>query len=356
MQKFRRLLLVLVIGLVLFWWWKSGSGVEVEPGSVLVLTLEGEYVETVEPPLLARILGGERKIFVALLSQLYKAERDDRIDVVLLRIRDLDIGWAKAQEIREAIAGLRAAGRKTIAYLELSSFAANIEYYVASAADVVVLSPAARAPAIGLAAEFMFLGGLWENLGIELEVERVGKYKTFADTFASREMSEAHREMANSMLDSIDEQFVAGIVEGRGLTEDFVRRAIDTGATTPREMLALDLIDSTRFVDEILKGLGDDVPVVEGRDYAGVDAASVGFEPVAEFALIYGSGSVITGEGQSSRTGVPVLASDTVSRALADAAKDDSISAIIFRIDSPGGSALASDVVWRATQLAREEG
>jgi protease-4 len=162
--------------------------------------------------------------------------------------------------------------------------------------------------------------------------------------------------MANSMLDSIDEQFVAGIVEGRGLTEDFVRRAIDTGATTPREMLALDLIDSTRFVDEILKGLGDDVPVVEGRDYAGVDAASVGFEPVAEFALIYGSGSVITGEGQSSRTGVPVLASDTVSRALADAAKDDSISAIIFRIDSPGGSALASDVVWRATQLAREEG
>jgi signal peptide peptidase SppA len=120
-------------------------------------------------------------------------------------------------------------------------------------------------------------------------------------------------------------------------------------------MKALDLIDSTRFEDEVIADLGD-VPVVSGRDYAAVDPASVGFDPVAQFALIYGSGSVITGEGRTSRTGVPVLASDTVSRALTDAAEDDAIRAIIFRIDSPGGSALASDVVWRATQLAKEKG
>jgi len=355
MKKSRRFWIALVVGLVLLWWWSPDAGVDIEPGSALVFTVEGQYMETVEPPLLARVLGGERKIFASLLSELHKAERDDRIDTVVLRIRNLEIGWAKAQEIRSAIAGLRAAGRKTIAYLELTSFAANVEYYVASAADEIVLSPAARAPAIGLAAEFMFLGGLWENIGVELEVERVGKYKSFADTFAAREMSEAHREMANSMLDSIDRQFIAGIAEGRGLTEDFVRRAIDSGAMTPDEMSALDLIDSSRFEDELLEDF-DEEQVVYGRDYAGVSAASVGFDPVAEFALVYGSGSVITGEGQASRTGVPVLASDTVSRALTDAAEDDSISAIIFRIDSPGGSALASDVVWRATQIARKNG
>jgi protease-4 len=199
----------------------------------------------------------------------------------------------------------------------------------------------------------MFLGGLWEIFGIELEVERIGKYKTFADTFTRETMSEAHREMAESLLDSIDAQFIAGIAKGRGLTEDFVRNAIDTAAMTPDEMQALDLIDAARFEDEIVEGLGGG-PVIEGKDYALVDPASVGFDPVAQFALVYGSGPVVTGRGESSRSGAPVLASETVSRALTEAAEDDAIAAIIFRVDSPGGSALASDVVWRATQLAEQ--
>jgi len=355
MRNLRRFLIVLVIGVAILWWLRPGTGIEVEPGSVLVFTIEGEYIESVEPPLIARLVGGDRRVFAGMLSELRKAERDDRIAGVVLRIRNVQIGWGKAQEIREAIERLSAAGRKTIAYLELASFAANIEYYIATAADEIVLSPAARAPAIGLAAEYMFLGGLWENLGIELEVERVGKYKTFADLFASTEMSEAHREMANSLLDSIDSQFVAGIASGRDLSEDFVRRAIDSGAMTPKEMEALGLIDSTRFLDEIIGDFGD-APMLLARDYASVDPASVGFDPVAQFALIYGSGSVITGEGRNSRTGAPVLAADTVSGAFDSAAKDDSIDAIIFRIDSPGGSALAADIVWRATQLARESG
>jgi len=355
MKKLRRFLIAIAVALLLLWLLRPGAGIDVEPGSVLVLTLEGQYVESVEPPLVARLIGGDRRVFAGLLSELRKAERDDRLAAVVLRIRNLEVGWAKAQEIREAIERLGAAGRKTIAYLELTAFAANLEYYVATAADEVVLSPAARAPAIGLAAEYLFLGGLWENLGVELEVERIGKYKTFADTFASREMSDAHREMAESLLDSIDAQFVAGIASGRDLAPDFVRHAIDAGAMTPKEMQALGLIDSSRFFDEIVEDF-DDAQVVLGRDYAGVDPASLGFDPVAEFALVYGSGSVITGEGRASRTGAPVLAADTVSRAIVEAAEDDSIKAILFRVDSPGGSALASDIVWRATQLARAKG
>jgi len=353
MRRFRRILIVLVIGLLLLWWLLPGAGPTVAPGSVLVLNIEGDYVEAAEPSLLSRLIGVERRPFAALLSDLRKAERDDRLAGMVIRIRNLEIGWAKAQEIRNAIAQVSAAGRKTVAYLELTSFAANLEYYVASAADEVVISPAARAPVIGLAAEFMFLGGLWEIFGIELEVERIGKYKTFADTFTRETMSEAHREMAESLLDSIDAQFIAGIAKGRGLTEDFVRNAIDTAAMTPDEMQALDLIDAARFEDEIVEGLGGG-PVIEGKDYALVDPASVGFDPVAQFALVYGSGPVVTGRGESSRSGAPVLASETVSRALTEAAEDDAIAAIIFRVDSPGGSALASDVVWRATQLAEQ--
>jgi protease-4 len=355
MRRFRRILIVLVIVLLLFWWLSPEGGPTVEPGSILVLSIEGDYVEAAEPSLLSRLVGVEIRPFAALLSDLRKAERDDRLAGVVLRIRDLEIGWAKAQEVRDAIAQVSAAGRKTVAYLEVTSFGANLEYYVASAADEVVISPGARAPVIGLAAEFMFLGGFWEIFGIELEVERIGEYKTFADTFTRKTMSEAHREMANSLLDSIDAQFVAGIAKGRGLTEDFVRNAIDAAAMTPDEMRALDLIDAMRFEDEIVEDLGGG-PVIAGEDYAQVDPASAGIDPVAQFALVYGSGPVITGRGVSSRSGAPVLASETVSRALADAAEDDSIGAIIFRVDSPGGSALASDVVWRAVQRAGEHG
>jgi protease-4 len=355
MRRFRRILIVLVIGLLLFWWLSPGAGPTVTPGSILVLTVEGDYVEAAESSLLSRLIGEERRPFAALLSDLHKAERDDRLAAIVLRIRDLEIGWAKAQEIRDAIAQVSAAGRKTVAYLELTAFAANLEYYVASAADEVVISPAAGAPVIGLAAEFMFLGGFWEIFGIEFEVERVGEYKSFADTFTRKTMSEAHREMADSLLDSMDAQFIAGIAKGRGFTEDFVRNAIDMAAMTPDEMQALDLIDAVRFEDEIVEGLGGG-PVIEGEDYALVDPASVGFDPVAQFALVYGSGPVVTGRGVSSRSGAPVLASETVSNALTEAAEDDAIRAIIFRVDSPGGSALASDVVWRATQLAEEHG
>ncbi len=355
MRRFRTVLVVLALGGLALWLLAPPSGPSVSEGSVLVLDIGGSYVEAVEPSLVARLLGDSRRPFVGLLSELRKAERDDRLAAVVLRIRQLDIGWGKAQEIRSAIGDLRAAGRHTLAYLELEGFQANMEYYVASSAEVVHAAPASRAVLAGLAAEYLFLGGLFEKLGVEFEVERIGRYKTAADTLTGREMSGAHREMANSLLDSINGQFVDGIAESRQLSSREVRRAIDLAPSTPEEMLSLGLIDGISHYDQVIEELGGG-PVVRGEDYAGVDPASLGFEPIAHFALVYGSGMVLTGDGSTTRSGQPVLASDTVSQALKDAAQDDQISAIIFRIDSPGGSALASDIVWRATQQVRQSG
>ena len=355
MRRFRTVLVVLALGGLALWLLAPPSGPSVSEGSVLVLDIGGSYVEAVEPSLVARLLGDSRRPFVGLLSELRKAERDDRLAAVVLRIRQLDIGWGKAQEIRSAIGDLRAAGRHTLAYLELEGFQANMEYYVASSAEVVHAAPASRAVLAGLAAEYLFLGGLFEKLGVEFEVERIGRYKTAADTLTGREMSGAHREMANSLLDSINGQFVDGIAESRQLSSREVRRAIDLAPSTPEEMLSLGLIDGISHYDQVIEELGGG-PVVRGEDYAGVDPASLGFEPIAHFALVYGSGTVLTGDGSTTRSGQPVLASDTVSQALKDAAQDDQISAIIFRIDSPGGSALASDIVWRATQQVRQSG
>ena len=225
MRRFRTVLVVLALGGLALWLLAPPSGPSVSEGSVLVLDIGGSYVEAVEPSLVARLLGDSRRPFVGLLSELRKAERDDRLAAVVLRIRQLEIGWGKAQEIRSAIGDLRAAGRRTLAYLELEGFQGNMEYYVASSAELVHAAPASRAVLAGLAAEYLFLGGLFEKLGVEFEVERIGRYKTAADTLAGREMSGAHREMANSLLDSINGQFVDGIAESRQLSSREVRRA-----------------------------------------------------------------------------------------------------------------------------------
>jgi len=349
MRRSRVVLLVLLVAVVAFLWF-APRGPDVEQGTVLVLTLEGEYVEAAEPSLLARLLGDRRRPFASVLSELRKAEVDDRLAAVVLRVRALEVGWGQAHELREAVASLGAAGRETLAVLEVESFAGNLEYYVASAAGEVIQSPASRGPLVGLAAEYFFLGGLFEKLGIDLEVERIGRYKTAADVIAGREMSEAHREMADSLLDSVNGDFVAALASSRGVSPDFVRRAIDEGPSAPEEMKALGLVDAVATVKEVVERFGEDAPVMEGAEYAAVDPAGLGIEPAARFALVYGSGNVLMGRGRSGPTGDPILAADTVADALLQAAEDPEIDAVLFRVNSPGGSALASDIVWRATQ------
>jgi protease-4 len=355
MRRVVRVVLVIgVLALLARWFW-SGSPLAIESGSALVLDVSGEYVESADPPLLSKLAGAPRQTFLSLLSDLAKAERDERIGPIVLRVRDLEIGWAKAQELRDAIKSASEKGHKTVAWIELASFGANLEYFVASAADEVYAAPATRAPVVGLAAEYFFLGGLLDKLGIEFEAERIGRYKSAVETITGRSMSDSMREVADALLDSIGAQFVAGIAQSRKLGEDAVRRAIEAAPVDPRDMQKWGLIDGALHFDELIAKLGDP-EVVKQEDYAAVDPSSVGFSPKARFALVYGSGNVVQGRGSMSPGGSAVLASDTVSQALEDAAEDSSIAAIIFRVDSPGGSALASDLVWRAAERARAAG
>lgn len=351
------LVLVIVGGLVLRF---SGlgfglpGGPSIAPGSALVLDLEGEYVEAPEAPIVARLLGQHRVPLVSILSELRKAGRDARITTVILRIRGLDIGWAKAQDLRDAILALHDRGKRTIAYLESERFGSTREYYVASAADEVWVSPATRAPFLGLAADYLFLGGLFEKLGVTIEAEKVGKYKSAVEGYTATTMSEANAEMVNSIMDSIETQLVAAVADRRKLAPTEVRAIIDQAPMTPQELLDAKLIDGVGYLDQVIEKAGKP-PTVEASAYAGVDPRSVGFDPVATFALVYGSGSVVHGDARMGTSGDPVLASTTVSRALLQAAEDENIRAIVFRIDSPGGSALASDIVYRAVAEAKKK-
>ena len=353
MRRFRRLLLVAILIGVAAWVLLPSRGVHVEQGSILLLDLEGDFVEATEPPFWSRLVGGGRRPFVGILSELAKAQRDDRLAAVVVRIRSLQVEWGMAAELREAIAEL-AAKRRTVAYLEVGALAANREYFVATGAPEIVVAPGATSPLMGLAAEFLFLGGLWEKIGAGVETIGKGEYKSAAETLAGTKMSPAHREMATAILDSTYADFIQGIASSRDLTPDFVRGVIDSAPVAPEELRGLGLVDRVAFLDETIAGIGEG-PVVKAEDYRGVDPSSVGFDPVARFALVYGAGNVVMGESDSTSRS-PMLASDDVSQALEDAAKDPEIAAIIFRVDSPGGSPLAADIVWRAAARAKQAG
>jgi len=353
--KRRRVVWLVVAVLVLVAvWLVRPSGPRIADGSALVIDLEGSYVEATRAPLVARFLGDESRPLVGLLSELTKAERDDRLGTVIFRVRGLELGWGKAQEIRDAIVRLGAKGRRTVAWLEVDRFGPHLEYYVASAADEVYTAPGVLTPLVGLAGEYLFLGGLFEKLGVEIEYERIGRYKSAVETFAEKKMSEANREMTTALLDSIDSQFLGGIAEARGLEFDAVSEAVDAAPISPAELQERGLIDGALYFDELIEKLGDP-PVVEDEVYAGVDPASVGYDPVASVALVYGTGTIMSGEGRSGPAGGATFAAGTVAKAIGDAAEDPEVRGILLRIDSPGGSALASDQVWHAIRLARAQ-
>lgn len=323
--------------------------------SYLVLDLAGEYVEAPPQDLIGRFLARGGKTLIDLLTLIRNAKADSRIKGVILRIGPLETGWAKVLDIRDALTDFKQSGKPLLALLEQEVGASNSEYYLASVADRVYLPPSATAPLAGLAGHFMFLGGVWEKLDIDMTVEKIAEYKTFGDMIAYKEMTPAHREMANSLLDSVNDHFVATIAQARSLEPDAVRALIDQCPTTADEFIDAKLADGKKYLEDLQEELGgDETPFVSLDDYAQVHPESLKLGTGPEIAVVFAVGGIVTGESRSTVQG-QMLGSRTVTEALHDAAEDDAIKAIIFRVDSPGGSALASDLVWRATQAAKKK-
>jgi protease-4 len=353
MRKFLRFAVLAALLVGLFWLLARGGGEpDVAQGSVLVIELSGRYVDG-PVPLFSRLRGEPVQSLLGLTSELRKAARDTRLGAVVLRVRALDVGWAQAEEIRQAIRGVSEKGRPTVAVLEVEGFG-NAPYYVASAAERVVVTPGGNAPFVGLAAEYLFLGGLFEKLGVDVEYERVGEYKSAVESYAETKMSDANRAQTNALVDSIEARFVSQIAAVRGRSEEQVRLAIDSAPSAPEAMVEHGLVDEVATFEAALVALGEH-PKVELDVYSQVTPATVGFEAAATFAIVHGVGAVVVGEGQFSGA-TPVMASDTVAQALRDAAKNPDVKAIVLRVDSPGGSPLASDLIWQAIRDVRKQG
>ena len=312
----------------------SGDLQEIEPGGVI-----GQFLEA--PPTVRSVT-----------EALRKAKVDDRVTGVIIRPSGTAALWAKVQEVRDAIIDFRSSGKPVVAYLEQGS---EQEFYLASACDKVFLMPTATLDLTGIATYELFLRGTLDKIGAYPDALHVGDYKTASNIYTERTYTPSHREMAESLNRDLYEQLVQGLAEGRHKTEEEIRALIDHGPFLPEDAVRAGLIDDVAYEDE----LDDKVQLASGTprwledaDYRRVAASSLGLNKGPRIGVIYAVGMIST--GQSSEDLTQVLGSDTIVEALRKARADRSIRAIVLRIDSPGGSAIASDVIWREVLLTRE--
>jgi protease-4 len=271
------------------------------------------------------------------------------------------IGWGKADEIRDTLADFRSTGKPVYAYME---YGTNKEYYLATAADRIYVAPIGDLFIVGLAADVMSLGGSLDKLGVKPDFYQIGKYKTAPEQYTRKEMSEASREVINSVLDEFFARYVSTIATTRKKSEADVRTLIDNAPLGAWEAKAAGLIDDAKYRDEVedelKKRLGykdsDKLRKVRESDYRRVSLAAVGLDQGERIALIFASGPI--GGGQSddgSAFSSQSTGSDTVVKALNDARDDKTIKAIVLRVDSPGGTSYASDVIWHAVEKAKAQ-
>jgi protease-4 len=286
-----------------------------------------------------------------------KAAADKRIRAITLQVHDLEVGWARAQEIRADIEEFRKSGKPVLALLAGGS---SIDYYVASAAGEVYLLPEALLDVRGFRAEVSFFKDTLSKLGVEAEMENIGKYKSAVEPYSRSGMSDAFREVTNSILDEMYRQFLEGTGQSRGKTGEEMKAVVDQGPFTSQRALEAGLVDGLLYEDEFRDkikeklGVKELVEVEQGR-YRKVSMESLGLSGKNKVAVVYAVGAIMQGDSDTDSVfGGNILGSTSFNKTLERVRKDDDTKAVILRIDSPGGDAFASDEMWREMQLLEE--
>lgn len=326
----------------------SRRGATIESNSTLYVRLGTPLSETGASSVLSPFLP-ERETLRDVVAMLRRARTDSRIKAVVITPTGSSGLWGQVQELRAAIAELRASGKPVIAYLEGASAP---EYYLASAANRIVMMPGGSIDVTGAATYELFFRGALDKLGVAADMLHIGDYKTYSNTFTEKSMTPAHREMNESLNRDTYDDLVRTIAAGRGKTEAAVRAALDGGPYQGRAAVDAGLVDSLAYEDQI-----DDTAPVAGThrltaDDYGVHGEDAPFR-APKIAVLYAVGDIASGDSGTEPTGGTVLGSETFVRWIRAARADAAVKAIVVRIDSPGGSAVASEVIWRELMLTR---
>jgi protease-4 len=318
--------------------------------STLYLKIDPPFDEVEQLNLFTQF-GASSHTLRSTIDLIRKAKADKRVKTLVIKPSTNGALWAQVQEVRAALVDFRKSGKPITAYLE---YGGGQEYYIASAADRIVMVPGGMLGLTGHASYELFFKGALDKLGVYPDLLHIGDYKTWSNTFNERGFTPAHREMTESLNHDFYDQLVKGIAEGRKKSEAEIITAIDGGPYLAEDAKTAGLIDVVAWEDQL-----DDTAPIQGtrtlkmEDYARVPMSSVGLAQGQRIAVLYASGTIMSGESSLDATGGQVLGSETFVEWLRKVRVDPTIRAIIVRIDSPGGSAIASEVMWRELTLTR---
>ncbi len=339
---------------------KQDKPVEIKPNTVLKVSLDHMIMDRSPKSPFSNFDFGEFGPSKTLglndiLANIEKARKDDDIKGIYLDLSVIPAGMATIEEIRNALLDFKESEKFIIAY---SDNYIQTSYYLASVADKVYLNPAGRVNLTGLSSQVMFFKEGLDKLGIEPQIIRHGKFKSAIEPFTRNDMSEENREQIMEFVSDMWDKMAEGIAENRGISVEKVNELTKSLALHNADIaVENNLVDSLKYKDEILAELKelsetdkDDQPFVgmskykrvpKIKDYKGLAKDKIG--------VVYAMGSVMMGEGEEGSIG-----SDRISRAIRTARKDTTVKAIVFRVNSGGGSALASEIIWRELKLASE--
>lgn len=322
---------------------------------VLSLNLNGGVAEARSTSPLARYTGRNRIVLSELVQTLDRASRDPRVDAVVGRLDGAVMGLASAQEIRDAVLAFRKSGKRAVLYSEeLGGGASSVDAYLASGFQEVWLQPSGIYGLPGYMAQSPFIKGTLDLIGVEPQFSGRWEYKSAIETFTHDKFSKENRETLEGLIASWTKQTIDGIAAARGLKPEDVRAAMDRGFLFADEARQAGLIDRVGYWDEVQKSLmANGAVMVDFPDYE----ARQGPQPEAvRVALIVGAGTVVSGGDDDAFDDAPTMSAARITQAFRDAVKDPQIKAILFRIDSPGGSYTAADAIWREVGNARAAG
>lgn len=327
---------------------------------IVEIELEGEYKEEVPKGFLTNIFGNGGKSAWGLITQINSLKDDKTVAGILIKSKDYTMTFSNREELRNALQDFKASGKKIYSYFVSAS---QSSYYLLSVSDKIYMYPEGDLELQGLGAELMFFKGILDKLGVKMQAIRHGKFKSAVEPFTQEQASEENLEQMDKFLTRLDDHFKASISSGRNMSVEELNSLMNTipfytGKSALENKLVDELIIENKLEKAVRKDLENKPSIINSKQYFTFKEESPQWEAVFDrkIAIVYATGSIMT--GKSSGGGFlsgDKMGSDTTVELIRKARKDPNVKAIVFRVDSGGGSGLASDLILTELKLAQEE-
>ncbi len=334
----------------------------VKDNSILVLNLEGDIPEKTQYNPLASLLGNglNQMGLNDILSAIKKAKNNDNISGIYISTGLLSTGYSTLKEIRDALLDFKDSGKWIYAYGDTYTQGA---YYVASVADSLYLNPSGQVDIHGIASQTVYVKDLYAKFGVKFQIIKVGKYKSATEVYSEDHMSEANKEQVRAYVNGIWDNVATAIAEGRHTNKDSINILADkfTAFISPDELLKYGLVDGLLYSDGMKAQVKKTLGIKENNEISQLSVADMTKvkgekKSGSQIAVYYAEGTII----DSSTEGIPLwgateIVGDKVCKDMEKLLKDDDVKAVVIRVNSPGGSAYASEQIWHAITTLKEE-